>query len=55
MEKLTELAARLEMEQARRDYRATWDAWPYSADAEHSAWEYGNTAYRAWAHETNKP
>ncbi len=51
-EGIEELAARLEKEQSHRDYRATWPL--FNRDAESSAWEYTNSAYRAWAHETNR-
>ncbi|QIN94217.1 hypothetical protein PP459_gp016 [Streptomyces phage Wakanda] len=52
METLAEFAARLEMEQARRDYRATWSS--LDRHAESSAWEYTNACYRAWAVLTNR-
>lgn len=48
-----EFAAELELAQSRRDYRETWWAAPYSANAESSAWHYTNSAYRAWAKLTN--
>ncbi|AVD99413.1 hypothetical protein SEA_BILLNYE_244 [Streptomyces phage BillNye] len=52
MEKLEEFAARLEMEQARRDYRGTWSS--FDRHAESSAWDYTNACYRVWAYETNR-
>lgn len=48
------LAALLEREQAQRDYRATWFVRPYSMDAEDSAWQYMNSAYRVWAEFMNE-
>ncbi len=52
MAKLETLAARLELEQARRDYRATWteDTANWTLERENSAWEYLSAAYRAWGY-----
>ena len=47
-EKLETIAARLELEQAQREYRATWTNGA-TAEQEKSAWEYTGAAYLAWS------
>lgn len=53
---LEELAAELEKNQARRDYGDSWklDTANWTLERENSAWEYTNSAYRAWADITNR-
>jgi hypothetical protein len=48
MEKLETIAARLELEQAQREYRATWTD-TSNSEMEKALWEYAGAAYLAWA------